>query len=92
MRPEWLKCETCLFFIPEDKMPGSYCRRMPKHQATQEDNFCGGWTCRRCLQPWRYSNVEYADLNRIWGWDYFDVLNHYECTERGVHKDPERIK
>jgi len=92
MRPEWLKCEGCLFFIPSLGDGPWHCRlRNIKIVPTEPDNFCAAWTCRRCLQPWRYSNINYEDDRRIWGWDYSGVNNHYECKEAGVHKNPERV-
>lgn len=81
MRPEWLKCETCLFFIRGVGIVAPYCQCSPRLQILEEDRFCDSWTCRHCLQPWRAPNWDYSDDRRVWGWEYYRVHDHNTCPE-----------
>ncbi len=87
MRPAWLKCETCLFEGPDGGADNLLCYKNPLRVKVYKDSFCGAWTCRRCLQPWRYGQIEYFSPERQWGWEYYGVNNHYECKEAGEHPD-----
>jgi len=97
MRPDWMKCEACLFYTErpiEDDDPRRHhnCMRSPRPIGTTPKSFCGSWTCRRCLQPWRYPNIEYYSPERTSGWEYFEFNNHFECVERcETHHDVEQI-
>lgn len=66
MRPEWLRCETCLFFAPPkpEEMLAGLCSLNPREVSKSPSEFCWSWTCRRCLQPWRYSNGDYPELDK----------------------------
>lgn len=79
MRPEWLQCGTCLFFMPEATT--NLCCRSPKPIQVQYNQFCASWTCRRCLGMWRDVKFEYASPERQLGREYHYIINHFECKE-----------
>ena len=76
MRPEWLKCEGCLFLTDPDKGSG-VCRFDRDWASMRLEDFCASWTCRRCLQPWRYPNQDNIVYDK-----------HFNCAEQGVPPKP----
>lgn len=66
MRPEWLKCETCLFYA-QDGSGYFKCFKSPRPLIVYPLHFCGSWACRRCLQPWRQLKFQYYSPERQWG-------------------------
>lgn len=54
MRPEWLKCEVCLYYTVQSKV----CKLEPSTYEKDRDAYCSHWTCRRCLCPWHAKHGE----------------------------------
>ena len=80
MRPDWMKCETCLFF----QQSGEECWKSPRTYIVGREAFCADWTCRRCLQPWRFLEIEYMSEKRQNGYEFFSFNNHSTCLEATI--------
>lgn len=67
MRPEWFKCEKCLWF-----KAGTSCWHGNEVASTTNDAYCSKWTCMNCWQRWDSCST----MN-----DLFYYINHSSCRE-----------
>lgn len=62
MKPEWFRCEHCLWADESEDNDKDYitCRHtsQPGEDSAlfRNDFFCQNWTCARCWQGWDYWN------------------------------------
>jgi hypothetical protein len=69
MRPEWFRCETCLWY-QEDKQGNkgvnseADCMNTNMLTRALPFEYCENWTCARCFQTWDdYFFAEVAELS-----------------------------
>ena len=49
MRPDWFKCNTCLFATAE---LGLVCNLNSIKKGTHAEGFCEKWICKNCWCSW----------------------------------------
>ncbi len=49
MRPEWFRCDKCLWFQP---LNGNWCYFDPDPIETIPQSYCSKWVCKDCQGVW----------------------------------------
>jgi len=55
MKPDWLRCSTCLFStndLPDNEEPVVVCNVTNKPEPKYLYNFCKEWVCENCWEGW----------------------------------------
>jgi hypothetical protein len=78
MRPNWFRCETCLFGvkIDEDGAPGIECNISNGTDFKLLTDFCKEWICANCWNSW--DTCDYPDTKKDWVGIYHD---HNKCEK-----------
>ena len=78
MRPEWFKCENCLFAIIKSMNKNHsdqvICSMASEAKSKCLHNFCKEWICEHCWNSW--DTCDYPDTKEDWVGIYH---NHNIC-------------
>lgn len=78
MRPEWFRCETCLFGTLNVEFRNDTdqitCNINPETKTKALYDFCKEWICKNCWNSW--DTCDYPDTKKDWVGIYH---NHNIC-------------
>lgn len=89
MRPDWLKCEKCLWFGEKQDISDLFAglaEALNKHQCKHstmrikitENDYCENWTCLNCWETW--DDVQKIKIDTIHFSNPWPITDHNNCT------------
>ena len=83
MRPEWFKCDNCLFLSNRGMIHGM-CYLNNATVTVNLESFCEKWTCNNCWDKW--NDGTYPDKDRE---DWYIIYDdHSMCKPAIFNNEP----